>query len=162
MSRAFIKEVDGQDFVEEIPDRPISPERNFVTARGLRLIEAEEGRARRLLAEAQAAGDRAAQAHAAREHRYWSARLASAEVVATPADTREVRFGHRVTLEREGGRRSSFRTVGLDEADPAQGLISYPSPVARALLNRAVGDSVRAGPGLAEIVAVEPGDDEAP
>ncbi len=162
MSRAFIKEVDGQDFIDEVPDRPISPERNFVTARGLRLIEAEEARARSLLSKAQAAGDRVGQAQAARDHRYWSARLASAEVVPTPADTREVRFGHRVTLEREDGRRSSFRIVGLDEADPAQGLISYPSPVARALINRQVGDSVRAGPGVAEIIAVEPGDDGAP
>lgn len=155
MSRAFVKEADGADFVEELPDRPIGDERNLVTARGLSLIEAAEDRTRAALAEAHAAGDRAAAAVAAREHRYWAARRASAELVAAPADAEEVRFGHRVTLERADGRRQQFRIVGLDEADPAQGSISYLSPVARALLGRQVGESVRAGAGEAEIVAIE-------
>lgn len=155
MSRAFVKEADGADFVEELPDRPIGDERNLVTARGLSLIEAAEDRARAALAEAHAAEDRAAAAVAARDHRYWAARRASAELVAPPADCGEVRFGHRVTLERAGGRRQHFRIVGLDEADPAEGSISYLSPVAQALLGRQVGESVRAGAGEAEIIGIE-------
>lgn len=160
MSRAFVKEADGADFVEDLPDRPIGEERNLVTARGLSLIETAEDRSRAALAEAHAAGDRGAAAAAAREHRYWAARRASAELVSAPADGDEVRFGHRVTLERADGRRQQFRIVGLDEADPAQGSISYLSPVAQALLGRQVGESVRAGPGEAEIIAIE-ADDEA-
>ncbi|MGF7161623.1 hypothetical protein FHS85_003264 [Rhodoligotrophos appendicifer] len=41
MSRAFVKEPDGEDVFQELPDRPVSPHPNLVTARGLGLIEAE-------------------------------------------------------------------------------------------------------------------------
>ena len=39
MSRAFVKEL--EDAVEELPDRPVSPHPNLVTAEGLAHIEAE-------------------------------------------------------------------------------------------------------------------------
>ena len=42
MSRAFVKEL--EDAVEELPDRPISPHPNLVTAEGLARIEAEVAR----------------------------------------------------------------------------------------------------------------------
>jgi hypothetical protein len=38
MSRAFVKEVESE--TAELPDRPISPHRNFVTEAGLAAIEA--------------------------------------------------------------------------------------------------------------------------
>jgi transcription elongation GreA/GreB family factor len=155
MSRAFVKEADGADFVEALPDRPISPERNLVTAAGLALIEAELTRLRAVLAGAQAAGDATATAHARRDLRYWTARHASAEPVPPPDGEDEVRFGHRVTIERDDGRRQHYRIVGLDEADPAKGLISYASPLARALLGKRVGEVAKAGAGEAEIVAIE-------
>ena len=41
MSRAFIKEQDGQDAVEELPEHPVSHNPNFVTQRGLALIDDE-------------------------------------------------------------------------------------------------------------------------
>lgn len=157
MSRAFVKESDGADFVEDLPERPIGDERNLVTPRGLALIEAEERRTRLAAGQAQAAGDRAAAAVAARDHRYWSARLASAETLPPQPDTAEVKFGHQVVLDRGDGRRQTFRIVGLDEADPARGLISYLSPVARALLGRGVGDTIRLAGGEAEIVAIDAG-----
>jgi hypothetical protein len=37
MSRAFVKEADNQ--APDLPDRPISPHRNFVTPEGLGAIE---------------------------------------------------------------------------------------------------------------------------
>ena len=49
-----------------------------------------------------------------------------------------MQFGHAVTLVRDDGRRQTFQIVGEDEADPAKGSISYVSPLARALLGRAV------------------------
>ena len=155
MSRAFVKEADGADVFDDLPDRPISPHPNLVTPHGLALIEAEVARHRALLADAQAKGDRAAVAAASRDLRYWTARRASAELVPPAGDASEVRFGLSVTIERDDGRRQRFRIVGQDEADPANGLLSYVSPLARALLGKRVGDTVSAGSGEAEIVDIE-------
>jgi transcription elongation GreA/GreB family factor len=59
-----------------------------------------------------------------------------------------------VTIEREDGRRQTYRIVGEDEADPAKGTLSYVSPVAQALQNKAVGETVEAGAGEATIVDI--------
>ena len=67
---------------------------------------------------AQAEGDRHQIASARRELRYWSARHATAEIVAPPKDADKVHFGTKVTVVRSDGRRQSFRIVGEDEADP--------------------------------------------
>jgi len=66
-----------------------------------------------------------------------------------------VQFGHTITIERDDGRRQTYRIVGEDEADPAKGSISYVSPLARSLLGRRVGDVVRAGRDEAEIVEIK-------
>lgn len=151
MSRAFVKE---DAFVDAIADRPISEHPNLVTERGLSLIEAALDVARRDHGEAQAAGDREALAKAGRDLRYWSARRASAQVVPPVADREEIRFGSEITIVRDDGREQTFRIVGEDEADFAQGSISYVSPLARALLGKRVGDVVKAGRDDAEITAV--------
>ena len=57
MSRAFVNE---DQYVEDLPDRPVSGHPNYVTPRGLQLIEAALDQARRNYGEAQAAGDREA------------------------------------------------------------------------------------------------------
>ena len=154
MSRAFVKEND--DAIDELPDRPISPHPNLVTAEGLALIEANLARLQQEHAAAQAAGDRTAIARSARDLRYWNARRATAQVVAPPSNAEEVHFGCAVTILREDGRRQTYRIVGEDEADPARGMISYISPVARALLGKRVGEVVRAGTSDAEIVEIRP------
>lgn len=59
-----------------------------------------------------------------------------------------------VTFVRDGCK-TKFRIVGEDEADPSKGLVSYLSPVAKALLGAAKGDVVRLGAGDAEIIAIE-------
>ncbi len=153
MSRAFVKEQDI-DAVEDLPDRPVSDHPNDVTAEGMTQIEAALGAARDAHAAAQAADDRAGVASAARELRYWSARRATARIVAKPGDSSQVRFGSTVTIVRDDGREQTFRIVGEDEADPARGTISHASPLARALFGKAVGDIVQAGNGEAEIRAV--------
>jgi transcription elongation GreA/GreB family factor len=153
MSRAFVKESED---LPELPDRPVSPHPNLVTERGLALIDAALEEHRQALAAARGSGDRDRIAAASRELRYWSARRASAEPQPPPADADIVRFGARVTIERDDGRRQTFRIVGEDEADPAAGSLSYVSPLARALLGRAAGDVVRVGAGEAEILAIEP------
>jgi transcription elongation GreA/GreB family factor len=152
MSRAFVKDAD--DTFDELPDRPVSPHANFVTPEGLAAIEAALARLHEDYAAAQRSGDRAALAASARDLRYWTARRASAQVVAPPANPDRVQFGSTVTILRDDGRRQTFRIVGEDEADPTRGTISYVSPVARALIGKAVGDVVRAGHSDAEIVAI--------
>lgn len=55
-----------------------------------------------------------------------------------------VKFGARVQLEEiDSGKEVVYRIVGPDEADLAKGSISVTSPVAKALINREVGDEVR-------------------
>src|SRR6185295_12662219 len=149
MSRAFVKEDD--EAPPELPDRVVSEHPNLVTERGLKLIEAAVASHERELAEAQGAEDREKIAAAHRELRYWTARRATAELQPPPADCDEVRFGCRVTLERDDGRKQTFRIVGEDEADPTAKTLSYVSPLARALMGKEVGDSVRVGQGEAEI-----------
>ena len=154
MSRAFVKEPDGGEAFEDLPDRPISEHPNLVTPEGLAQIEDTLARLHEEHGRAQVAADRAALAHASRDLRYWTARRNTAQVVTPPADAAKAHFGSTVTIEREDGRRQTFRIVGEDEADPAKGTISYVSPVARALMNKQVGDVVQAGAGEAEIVEI--------
>jgi transcription elongation GreA/GreB family factor len=153
MSRAFVKEPDGGEAFEELPDRPLSPHPNIVTPDGLALIETTLTRLHQDYAAAQAAGDRAALARAARDLRYWTSRRMSAQVAPPPADTAQVQFGSTVTVAR-GGRRQTFRIVGEDEADPARGTLSYVSPLARALMGKALGDILEVGGAEVEIVAI--------
>ena len=154
MSRAFVKEADGVDVVETLPERPISAHPNFVTAEGLATIEAELERVHREHAQAQAANDRATLARTARDLRYWTSRRTTAQVIAPPIAGAEVQFGSTVTIERDDGRRQTWRIVGEDEAEPNEGTLSYVSPVARALMGKSVGDVVQAGPGEAEVVEI--------
>ncbi len=153
MSRAFVKEQDGAEG-EELPDRLISEHANLVTKEGLAQIEAEVRRLSAEHAAAQASEDRARMAATARDLRYWRARLSSAELVEPPADGARVQFGSTVTIERGDGRRQTFRIVGEDEANPAKGTIPYVSPMARALVGREVGDTIRIGEGEAEVLEV--------
>jgi transcription elongation GreA/GreB family factor len=151
MSRAFVKEAED---VEDLPDRPISDLPNDVTAEGLRQIEEALAAAEVAHAAAQSAGDRAALASARRDLRYWSARRATAAVIPEPADNSAVRIGHTVTIVRADDRKQTFRIVGEDQADPAQGTISHASPLARALFGKSVGDTVVVAGGEAEIVEI--------
>jgi transcription elongation GreA/GreB family factor len=153
MSTAFTREDDGGG-TAELPERIISSQPNLVTAEGLAAIDAEIDEHSRRQSEAHAAEDRDAAARAARELRYWTIRRASAQLMPAPADAGEVRFGATVTIEREDGRRSTWRIVGEDEADPAQGTVSHVAPLARALMGKRVGDGVMVGASEAEIVSI--------
>lgn len=128
MSVAFTKEGDSEAAAADLPDRPVSPHPNLVTASGLAAIEAALAEARAAYAAAQAGGgveaDRTAMARATRELRYWSARRGNAQLMPEPEDAEAVRFGSTVTVEREDGRRQTFRITGEDEADPARGSVS--------------------------------------
>ena len=158
MSVAFTREEDLEATAADLPDRPISPHANLVTAAGLAAIEAELAAARAAYSAAQAHGsieaDRTAMARATRDLRYWSARRSNAQLLETEADG-AVRFGGSVTIERDDGRTQTWRIVGEDEADPTQGSVSYVSPVARALLGKGVGDTAMVAGGEVEIIAID-------
>ena len=158
MAVAFTREEDYEARAADLPDRPISPHPNLVTASGLAAIEAELAEARAAYAAAQSGGgisaDRTAMARATRDLRYWLARRTSAQLTEPegPADT--VQFGRTVEIERGDGRRQTFRIVGEDEADPVHGTLSHVSPLARALFGKTVGDVIAVGGGEAEILGI--------
>lgn len=94
-------------------------------------------------------------ARAARDLRYFASRRASAQLFEPVGDPDLVVFGRRVTFRRDDGRTQSFRIVGEDEADAAQGMISHVSPIAKALLGKRVGDTVALNDSELEVLEVE-------
>jgi transcription elongation GreA/GreB family factor len=163
MSRAFVKEPDGETAGDDQPELPLSPHRNFVTPAGLAALEARqqalEAERQALKASSDPLAARAQLGRVGRELRYLAARLANAEPVAPGAQPQdEVAFGALVTLEGEAGARHSYRIVGEDEADPAAGKISWVSPLAKAMMGSRVGDLVTwrrpAGALELEVVAI--------
>lgn len=158
MSVAFTKESDAEAVAADLPDRPIPAHANLVTPAGLAQIDAALAVARAAYSAAQAGGaisaDRTAMARATRDLRYWSARRASAQCIEPRPDMASVAFGSRVTFEREDGRIQSYVIVGDDESDPAQGSVSYVSPLARAMIGKTIGDVVMLAGQTAEITAI--------
>lgn len=159
MSVAFTREEDSEATAAHLPDRPVSPHPNLVTAAGLAALDAALAEARAAYTAAQAQGgvhaDRTAMARATRDLRYLSARRASARLTAPDPRRAVAQFGTSVTFERADGRRQTFRIVGEDEADPAAGLVSYVSPLARALLGKAVGGEARVAGDDIEVLSID-------
>lgn len=94
-----------------------------------------------------------AEYHAAKEKQGLNeAHIADIEDKLTRADVidpstlggERIKFGAHVTLEDlESGKTVRYQIVGPAEADIDRGLISVTSPVAKALINREVGDEVK-------------------
>jgi transcription elongation GreA/GreB family factor len=155
MSRAFVKEDDGSR-PEALPEIQVSSAPNLVTPRGLRRIEARIAEIEAGLADGP---DEAATARLRRDLRYWQLRHATARLTAPDPEDPAVQFGSRVTYRTEDGDARTVILVGEDEADPADGRIPYPAPVARALLGALAGQSVtvtlRGAPVELEVLAVD-------
>lgn len=141
MSRAFTSEEQNEAALSDVGERPVSSHRNLVTPQGLAAIEAEIARLREDLAEGERLADRARIAAASRDLRYWIARRETAEVSVPGPKEDVVRFGMIVTVEDDDGTRRTWRIVGEDEADAAQGSVSHVSPMARALFGKRVGEA---------------------
>jgi transcription elongation GreA/GreB family factor len=159
MSVAFTKEEDNEAAAAYLPERPISPHPNLVTASGLAELDAALAAAKDAVAAAQTnidlKTDRSAMVRATRDLRYFTARRASAQLLEPDGEPDVVLFGRTVRFQRDDGRTQSFRIVGEDEADAAKGSVSYVSPIARALLGKRVGDVTTLGDAELEIMAVE-------
>jgi transcription elongation factor GreB len=144
VSRAFTKEDDGSAELLVVPRAPLpSGARNYVTPRGLRRLQAEQATLEQERAALEAAdpADRLARLNALSQRALeLQARLASAELVDSRSQPHDrVRFGARVRVRHESGEESEYRIVGVDEADPALGLLAFSAPLARALLGKRVG-----------------------
>jgi transcription elongation GreA/GreB family factor len=159
VSRAFVKEDDGSG-PEVLPELPVSSAPNFVTARGLRLIEARIAE----LEAALAGSDEAQAPRLRRDLRYWRLRHATARPTAPDLADPAVQFGSRVTYRTEDGETRTVTITGEDESDPAAGRIAYVAPVARALTGATPGTSVtvtlRGEPVELEVLAVDAPEDE--
>jgi len=78
-----------------------------------------------------------------RRVRFLIKRLEGADVVDSAGrESDQVFFGATVTVTSQAGGERSFTIVGIDEADPARGRVSWISPIAKALFKARVGDVV--------------------
>jgi transcription elongation factor GreB len=147
MSRAFVSENDTAAAADTLPELPQSPHPNYVTRRGLRLLEERLAQAQAEQHRLQAGPDDPATelrlAHVHRDIRYLEARIERAipvDAAQQPVD--EVAFGAVVEVRDSKGLRQRFAIVGEDEADAERGTVSWVSPLARALIGSGVGDVV--------------------
>lgn len=146
MNKAFTKEDDGTT-PERLPDLPVSRHPNHVTASGLAQLQTRRASLAATVHDLRARQDSLPNLHplavAERDLRYAEARLASAILVDPPkGPAAKVTFGATISVAHEDGTEKTYRITGEDEADPTQGLIPAPSPLARALLEAQVGDIV--------------------
>src|SRR5688572_25361108 len=164
MSRAFVKESDDDHAAGELPERPLPPHANYVTPRGLDLLQMrvrelseQHERVKREAEEDSAARQKLREIE--RDLRYFRSQLERATLVDTGNQPREeVHFGAIVKIHEADGAEQEFAIVGDDEADVAAGRISWASPLARAMIGAKVGDTVTwrrpAGEAEVHIVAV--------
>jgi transcription elongation GreA/GreB family factor len=127
---------------EALPELPISPYTNYVTARGMAQLQARLDDVEAQLAElgSDAQFDRD---YLSRHGRWLRARIQGAVPVSLRVvGTDAVAFGATVLVRESEGRESSYRIVGEDEADAERQLLSWVSPLARALEGAHVGETV--------------------
>jgi transcription elongation factor GreB len=161
MSKAFTREPEAE-VDDDDADVAAPLPRNYVTPRGLKLLQDELQTLRRverpkvveIVSWAAGNGDRSENGdyiygkkrlrEIDRRIRYLAKRLDSAEVVypALQKSRDRVFFGATVTYADSRDREHTVTIVGLDEADLEAGLVSWVSPVAKALLKAEVGDRV--------------------
>lgn len=146
MSRAFVREDDAEQAGNALPERPRSPHTNYVTTRGLSQLREKFTALTARKAELNQREDMESKQQnqvVERDLRYLQDRLESAIVISPdtqPAD--RVHFGSTVEVLDQNDERRVFQIVGEDEAEVAVGKISWVSPLAKALLDAMVGESV--------------------
>ena len=146
MSRAFVKENDLEHAGIDIPERPISAEKNYVTPNGHRQIEAkisilQEERTKSSLNSDSIHKQKKMQLE--RDLRYFINRLESAILInPQEQDKNKVLFSASVDVKNELGDILNFQIVGEDEANVKINKIAYNSPLAKALIGNTVDDEV--------------------
>ena len=179
MNKAFVKEQD-QDVDEGLPETAALPvgTRNYMTPSGyaalraelLHLMNEERPAIVQIVSWAASNGDRSENGdylygkkrlrEIDRRMRFLTKRLDMAEVVDPSLQTNrdQVFFGATVVYCDKAGEEHTITIVGMDEADPLNGKISWISPVARALIKAREGDTVTlmtpAGPDELDVLEV--------
>jgi transcription elongation factor GreB len=148
MSRGFVKE-DDQEEVPIVPQRAFLPNgvTNFVTRTGMDQLLAEKEiliNEKDSLSSTSENEKRIALNYINAKLHLLNNRIAEARVVDLKEQPQnEIRFGAMVTLKTEvSGNIQIFQIVGVDEANIAKGKISFISPLAKALINKKVGDKI--------------------
>jgi transcription elongation GreA/GreB family factor len=136
VSVAFRRESD-EEHKEPRFEIPIPVGPNLVTPNGLAQIEARVAELEAMIA---AESDELRLAEAKRDLRYWRTRLATAQP-APPSPEGQAGIGSQVSF-RHRGKVKEMRIVGDDEADPANGSVSFSSPLGRALIGAQMGDLI--------------------
>jgi transcription elongation factor GreB len=183
MNKAFVRESETDEDDDEPVGVPALPAgtKNYMTPAGHKalreefehLIKVERPQLVQVVAWAASNGDRSENGdyiygkkklrEMDKRIRYLTKRLDNAEVVdpANQQNLDQVFFGASVTVMYLGSDEAvdvTYRIVGIDEADPASGAISWVSPLARTLLKAREGDIVKlqspAGPREIEIVEI--------
>jgi len=178
MSKAFTKESDGAADDVELDDDAGIPGgfTNYITPAGHRRLNDELERLWKVdrpklvdtIAWAASNGDRSENGdyiygkrklrEIDRRIRFLGKRLDAAVIVDNAGKEHEcVFFGATVTVADDHGRTRTISIVGVDEIDPANGRVSWISPIATALLKAEVGDvvTVRTPRGPEELEVVE-------
>jgi len=181
MSKAFTRETEDQEEDEEGGGLPPLPAggKNYMTPQGyarlrdelLQLIDDERPKVVEVVHWAASNGDRSENGdylygkkrlrEIDRRIRFLTKRLEIAEVTdpSVHHGRDQVFFGATVTYAEESGQERTVTILGIDEADSAQGQVSWISPIARALLKAREGDVVKlvtpAGAQEVEILKVE-------
>ena len=142
MSRAFVRE---DDFTERAPLRPLPTlppgVKNYITREGADALRSEAAKLEAERARVVAAKDRATTADLDQRIARLEQILASVTVV-EPSPSDDVRFGASVTVKYPSGDVETFKIVGVNEIDLERNYISWQSPLAKALVNAKVGDTV--------------------
>src|SRR5450830_480594 len=163
MNKAFTRESDDAD--EDDPPLPALPAgaRNYITRAGyahlrgelLDLIDNERPKVVEAVHWAASNGDRSENGdyiygkkrlrEIDRRIRFLTQRLEIAQVTdpALHHGSEQIFFGAHVTYVEDAGAARSVTILGIDEADSAQGEVSWVSPIARTLLQARVGDELQ-------------------
>ncbi|MER1941250.1 MULTISPECIES: transcription elongation factor GreB [unclassified Castellaniella] len=163
MNKAFVKESDSDD-EDQLPDPSPLPAgtKNYMTVTGYKalnaelthLLNTERPDVVQTVSWAASNGDRSENGdyiygkkrlrEIDRRIRFLTRRLESAEVVdpALQPNRDQVFFGATVYYSDSQGQEFTVTIVGVDEAEPLIGKISWVSPVARALIKAREGDTV--------------------
>jgi len=161
MSKAFTKEDDDQDDGPDAELQSLPVLKNYITPKGFSRLKQELhellNTARpdlvQVVSWAASNGDRSENGdylygkkklrEIDRRIRFLTKRMEIAEII-DPAkiQSSRVQFGATVTFQNEDGVRKKVSIIGIDEIDPAQGKISWISPLAKVLLNQEVGEAI--------------------
>jgi transcription elongation factor GreB len=164
MSKAFVKddaETNDESLEEQLEAPPVpAGSKNYISPAGFarlkaelrELVEVERPEVVKTVSWAASNGDRSENGdyiygkrrlrEIDRRVRFLIKRLENAEVVQSSGrDTDQVFFGARVKF-RTAAESREITILGLDEVDPPRGIVSWVSPIAKALIKAREGDIV--------------------